>query len=48
MKFHNGKRRINKVDGGKKRAKKQYHKKIREADADLEKETQDLSELGSK
>jgi hypothetical protein len=32
MKFHNGKRRINKVDGGKKRAKKQYHKKIREAD----------------
>lgn len=34
MKFHNGRKRINKLDGGKKRAKKQYHKAIRKADKD--------------
>lgn len=31
MKHHDGEKRINKVDGGKKKAKKQYHKKLREA-----------------
>lgn len=30
MKHHNGYKKINKVDGGKKKAKKQYHKKLRE------------------
>ena len=31
MKHHDGKKRINKVDGGKRKAKKQYHKKLRTA-----------------
>ncbi len=31
MKHHDGRKRINKVDGGKARAKKQYHKKLRAA-----------------
>jgi hypothetical protein len=31
MKHHDGRKRINKVDGGKARAKKQYHKKLRTA-----------------
>lgn len=30
MKHHNGRRRVNKLDGGKKRAKRQYHKSLRE------------------
>ncbi len=29
MKRHNGRKEINKVDGGKKRAKKSYHKNLR-------------------
>lgn len=31
VKHHNGVRRVNKLDGGKKGAKKQFHKKLREA-----------------
>lgn len=29
MKHHDGKKKINKVDGGKRKARKQYHKAIR-------------------
>ena len=35
MKHHDGRKGINKVDGGKARAKKQYHKKLRTASDDL-------------
>ncbi len=33
MKFHNGSKRVNKLDGGKAKAKKQYHKSLRKASA---------------